>query len=235
MTLRLYYRSGAMPTTASSYIDLTSRITALLSGVTDSTTLITRTFSKSSDWYFLLVFGDDYESVQAGCMVARAFANLHLSGSSTGGVCFGGFSTAQEGDPRLESHYPAHLYGGIAEIGDGWTALAPLTGSTPAEYGGGSLRCRKIENKCIVAGSLLVQPGSSTVVLAQLPDGYAPASAVFSINACSGSRVARIGVGGGAEENAGKLVCSWVRNLSDGSAYTDGAIWVQCSIEYWVD
>ena len=235
MKLRLYYRSGAMPTTFSSYIDLSGKITALLSGVTDSTTLITRTFSKSSDWYFLLEFGDNYESVQAGCMVAKSFANMHLSGSSTGGVCFGGFSSASAGKPRLESHYPVYLYGGIAQVGGGWTYLTPANGSTPGTYGGGLLRCRAIENKRIIDGSMMFKPGSETIILAQLPDGYAPSCAVFSINACSGGRVARIGVGGVSEENAGKLVCSWVRNLSDGAVYTDASIWVQCSIEYWVD
>jgi len=235
MTLRLHYSSAGAATVSSPYINLTSWIPDLLAGVNDSAALITRSFSKSVDWYFLLVFGDGYESVQAGCMVARAFANMHLSGSSTGGVCFGGFSTSSAGNPLLESYYPARLYGGVEKIGSGWTYLTPLTGSTPAEFGGGALRCRAVENRRIIAGSLLFQPGSETLALAQLPSGYTPGSTVFSINACSGGRIARITVGGDGQENAGKLACSWVRNLSDGSAYTGGAIWVQCSIEYWVD
>jgi len=184
---------------------------------------------------FAEIFAEDHESTSVRLNVGRAFANLHLSGAQSGGVCFGGFSSSTEGNPKLESHYPAHLYGGIDRIGDGWTLLAPAVGSTPAEYGGGLLRCRKIENKCIIAGSLLVKPGNTTIVLAQLPPGYTPSTGVFSINACSGSRIARIVVGGAPEENAGKLALSWVKSLLDGTDYTDSAIWVQCSIEYWVD
>ena len=87
----------------------------------------------------------------------------------------------------------------------------------------------------VVDGSLLVRPGADTIVLATLPSGYTPTKSVFSINACSGSRVARIAVGGAGEANAGKLCLSWVKNLSDGASYTDAAIWVQCSIAYWVN
>ena len=47
--------------------------------------------------------------------------------------------------------------------------------------------------------------------------------------------MARIAVGGADDAYAGKLCLSWVKNLSDGSSYTAAAIWVQCSIEYWVD
>ena len=87
----------------------------------------------------------------------------------------------------------------------------------------------------MVDGSLLVKPGSDKVVLATLPEGYTPAKNVFSLNACSGGRVARIAVGGAGDTNAGKLCLEWVKNLSDGANYTSAEIWVQCSIYYWVD
>ena len=114
MACRLYYASGAAPTTASSYVDLTSSIAALLAGVTDDVSLVTQTFANGQDWYFLLWFGDAYESASASASVSRAFANLHLSGASTGGAAFGRFSSSTEGNPKLESEYPAHFYGGIA-------------------------------------------------------------------------------------------------------------------------
>lgn len=232
---KLHYAPDARADEQSPCIDLSGDIPGMLSGIMNSASLVPGEYSNGSAWDFLLIFGDEYESTSVRLNVGRAFANMHLSGAESGGVCFGGFSSSREGDPKLESHYPAHLYGGIERIGDGWTYLAPLTGSTPAEYGGGILRCRKIENRCIIAGSLLVKPGSATIVLAQLPDGYTPVTGVFSINACSGSRVARIVVGGANEENAGKLALSWVKGLLDGTDYTEAAIWVQCSIEYWVD
>ena len=174
------------------------------------------------------------ESVSAALLVNHVFTNVHLAGVSTGGVRFGGYSTAAEDDPKFECDYPAYLYGGIAQIGDGWTYLTPINGTTPAGFGGSALRCRKIENLCIVDGSINVKPGSY-VAIANLPEGYAPAYSVHAMNACSGSRIARIAVGGASEATAGQLVLHWVKNLSDGSDYTSAAIWIQCSIMYWVD
>lgn len=117
-----------------------------------------------------------------------------------------------------------------------WTALTPINGTTPGEYGGGELRCAAIGNRRIIKGSVNVKPSSSTLVIAQLPSGYTPTTGVFAMTACNGSRVARILVAGeNNTENAGKLCLSWVRSLSDGSAYTSDTIWVQCSIEYWVE
>lgn len=113
MACRLYYAAGAAPTTASSYVNLTASIAALLAGVTDDVSLVTQTFSNGNDWYFLLWFGDAYESASASASVSRAFANLHLSGASTGGAAFGRFSSSTEGNPRLESEYPFFAYGGI--------------------------------------------------------------------------------------------------------------------------
>lgn len=113
MGLRLYYADAGLATTDSPYIDLTEKIPDLLAGVTDSADLIRETFSNGSNWDFLLMFGDQYESITAKYTLARAFANLHLSGEVTGGACFGGFSTSTLGNPKLESHYPGFFYAGI--------------------------------------------------------------------------------------------------------------------------
>ena len=235
MAAKIYTNQGGDATTADSYIDITGSIPSLLSGAVNNPDLIPGTYDKAYDWDFLLVYGDEYEAFYGRFNLGMAFANLHLSGVSTGGACFGGFSTSSYKKPKLESHYPIYAYKGIAKLGEDWEILTPLAGTTPAEFGGGQLRCRKVENKRIVEGSLMVKPGSSTLVLAALPDGYTPEKGVFSINACEGGRVARIVVGGYGEENAGKLCMSWVKNLTDGSNYTAAAIWVQCSIEYWVE
>jgi len=114
LRLRLHYAEDGAATSDSPAIDLTDSIAALLGGVTDDTSIIRKTFSNSADWSFLLVFGDDYESASSGASVSEAFANFHLSGASTGGVCVGGFSSAVENAPKFECHYPAYFYGGIA-------------------------------------------------------------------------------------------------------------------------
>lgn len=116
MQARLYYRQGSAADTGADYIDLTGSLDALLAGVSDDAQLISQTFLKTYDWYFLLWFGDEFESAQAGMLVVRAFANMHLSGMETGGVCFGGFSSSLNGRPKLESYYPAYFYGGIEGV-----------------------------------------------------------------------------------------------------------------------
>ena len=234
---RLYYAQDEAATTESQSVDLSEFIAMRVEGV-----LKDLVFSNGSDWNFLLVFGDEYEETRAKATLSRAFATMHLSGKVNGGVSFGGFSSSTDDEPKFESHYPVFLYEGIKQIGDGWTVLPiaedTLAGTTPAEHGGGELRCRKIENKCIVAGSMLVKPGSSTIKLARLPEGFMPVSSVFSLNACSGGRVARIAVHGPNDEYPGCLALSWVYNIAGeqaGTKYTDAEIWVQCSIEYWVN
>lgn len=128
MQLRIYYARGAVPGDDADFIDLSGRADALLEGVSDCADLITQQFDKSSDWYFRLWFGDEYESASASALVARAFANMHLSGADTGGVCFGGFSTAEPGAPKLESYYPLHAYGGIEGVTNYCEAEVPTGG-----------------------------------------------------------------------------------------------------------
>ena len=116
MSLKLHYAENGSATSASPYIDLTAEIPGLLEGAENDTELIPQTFSNGSDWAFLLVFGDEYESASARRSFFRAFANLHLSGCKTGGACFGGFSRSQYAKPMLESHYEGVFHRGIRGI-----------------------------------------------------------------------------------------------------------------------
>ena len=47
--------------------------------------------------------------------IERAYANMHFSGASTGGVAFGMFSTATQGTPKFECAYPAYFYAGFSD------------------------------------------------------------------------------------------------------------------------
>ena len=108
MSLRLYYATGAV-TAASPSVDLTDWIEAAITGIADSASLIERTFSNGSDWNLMLAFGDAYEQSIVYVSIPRAFANVHLSGCATGGVAFGKFSSATEGEPKFECEYPAYF------------------------------------------------------------------------------------------------------------------------------
>ena len=126
---KLYYSSANNPpTTSDSTATLNVTIAQMLSGITGSTSAITTTFSNGSDWYILLVVSNGYESNSATCSIPRAFANLHLSGCTTGGIAFGKFSASTENVPKFECMYPAYLYGGIAQIGDGGASVLTQMG-----------------------------------------------------------------------------------------------------------
>lgn len=112
---RLYYEQGKEVSNASPYI-------SVVSGVTLNPYILTKrisqadygvSFTNAQDFTLMLWFGDEFESIYQFGYIFEAFANMHLSGCSTGGVCFGGFSTSEEGEPKFECHYPAYFYGGI--------------------------------------------------------------------------------------------------------------------------
>lgn len=109
--LELRYRARGDSTAPTNVIDITSVMTSAL----DNTivTLINDIFEKNTDWDVTLWFGDQYENATAAIVVSRAFVNVHLSGASTGGVCFGSFSKSTEGNPLFECYYPARFFGGI--------------------------------------------------------------------------------------------------------------------------
>lgn len=115
-TLKLYYADSTEPTLSSNYIDLTDKISTALAGVTEDIEIIPNSFSNGVDWYLMLVFGDEWESDRGYYSLPRAFANMHLSGQPNGGVCFGGFSSATEKEPKLESYFPSYFYGGISGV-----------------------------------------------------------------------------------------------------------------------
>ena len=84
-------------------------------------------FSNGTTYAGVLTISTAYESAIQAFTVARAFANMHLSGAATGGVAFGGFSSSTLNNPLLESYYPAKLYEGIDGINN-YEAAETLTG-----------------------------------------------------------------------------------------------------------
>lgn len=219
------------PDEESSVIDLTEAfgLTAENLGIV-KTLQLAEECSIGADYYFQLYFIAGEEGSTHNAIAPRASVPFFIADNNNG-VAVGQYSSATENAPKFECNWPSHLYGGIAQIGNGWTDLEPSLASgvtTPGSYGGGALRCRRIEKKRIIAGSVKITPGSDAVTIATLPDGYAPPSAVFFFTTCDGTRIARLFVVGKS------LRLSWVRNLVDGSLVTSET-WVQCTLEYWVD
>ena len=127
-----------------------------LKGVSESEEMIEAEFSAERSWTLQLNFGDAYESVQASAVLPAGFANLHLSGKARGGASFGGFSTATDDAPKLESHYPAYFYAGIEGISN-FSREEVLTG-------GHWVDGRPIYRRVLVFGEI-VHGGSLTIPL----------------------------------------------------------------------
>ena len=132
-TFRIYSGDSAATTTTQVYSQSVSGST---SGVTVSAAAFTTLASGSKKW-FRMEFAytattesgvSSTEIVSTTFLIGNVFTNVHLAGVSTGGVRFGGYSTASENNPKFECNYPAYLYGGIAQIGDGSGNLLELLG-----------------------------------------------------------------------------------------------------------
>lgn len=235
MHLKLYYAQNAVPTAASPCIELTKYIPSLLTGVKNSTSLVPGTFPNGNDWNFMLVFGDDYETTTAKFSLSRSFANIHMSGCKTGGICCGGFSSATEGNPKFESYYPIFAYGGIEPIETIYPSLSSGI-STPGDYGG-NLVFRRIGKLVIISGSIKLTSAASSKVICNLPANCIPANSHYYIGAMTGSQIARLAVYGSAEgvTSPNTLTLDWVKKMSSTSNVSSTQSWIDCSTVYWVN
>ena len=230
-TATMHYARDARATTASSVFSMNDDRDVLFGvGYSANTSVLPGTFANGSVYSFLLVVTDGIETASAMCVVDRAFANMHLSGKTTGGVAFGRFSSSEQNKPMLECDYPAYLYGGISELGMNWITLTPASGVTSPNsnlYGGGALCVARVGGHIFIRGSVMAKTDS---LLTTLPAGYYPTDGNrYKLAACGGARIARLYVNG-----SGSLYLEWVRNLSDGKEYTT-AVWVDCNFDYWID
>lgn len=187
MLIRLHYAQGRDATENDAYIDLTDRYAELSAdGGVSNITITDRTFSNSVGWGFLLVYrlqaqATDYvETLTKSYAITRAFANVHMSGAKNGGVCFGGFSSSTDEAPKLESYYPAHLYGGIEQLNvqKKWVA-EPTYASGFKAYEGFEPRVTRVGCFVFLDGMISPTASKSTsaaegVVMATLPKWACP-------------------------------------------------------------
>ena len=68
-------------------------------------------FNTANNYTITFTIGDAYDKAVFSVLIARSFANMHLSGVPTGGVAFGKFSSAQPDQPLFECAYPIVLIG----------------------------------------------------------------------------------------------------------------------------
>lgn len=115
MSLLAYFKNESAPSEETVVLDLTNLMSSALAS--EIQTIISEVVLKTNaDYSVTLWFGDQYESASTAILVSRAFANMHLSGLPTGGVCFGGFSLSTANQPLMESHYEGVFYNGIRGV-----------------------------------------------------------------------------------------------------------------------
>ena len=71
------------------------------------------TFNTGRNYTLTFIIGDAYDKAVFSVLVARSFANLHLSGLATGGVAIGKFSASTSGNPLFECAFPIVLSGSM--------------------------------------------------------------------------------------------------------------------------
>lgn len=240
-TLRLEYSTSGFDSGNIVSVNLTSQFGVAnmsILGKEDSVNI--GNFDVGASYYFTLYFNDGRFNAAPARSVLFSTKNPLVVAKNNCGVAIGGTPEGTSASPKFISYWPAQFRGGVDSFGSEWTSLENnlASGVTTGmdRTIGMPLRCKKVADKYIIDGVVKVKPGSSTIVLATLPEGWIPRGDVFALNPCEGvdnPRVARIAVGGIYSDNRGKLCLSWVKNIKDGSTYTSDTIWVQCNIEFY--
>lgn len=130
-TCKIYYAADAQPVVGvSQSIDLTSKISSLMTGVTNDPNILTGVWNVGNTWFFTVVFTAGEETANSDVMyVERGTTSMHISGEPGGGVCIGGFSTGTTANPKFESRVPAHFYAGVEGVTNYSTAEVKTGGT----------------------------------------------------------------------------------------------------------
>lgn len=149
-TCRVYYAANAYPEVGvSQYVDLTSKISTLMSGVALNTTILSGVWNLGNVWNFAVVFTAGKETAIATASVARGTTSFHISNDPGGGAAVGGFSTGTTANPKFESYVPAHFYGGI----NGLTNYSTNEVETPYKWIDGRKIYRRVISVNVAAGT----------------------------------------------------------------------------------
>lgn len=131
VSCKIYYAADAQPVVGvSQSVDLTSKISSLMTGVTNDPNILTGVWNVGNTWFFTVVFTAGEETAASDVMyVERGTTSMHISGEPGGGVCIGGFSTGTTANPKFESRVPAHFYAGVEGVTNYSTAEVKTGGT----------------------------------------------------------------------------------------------------------
>lgn len=152
---KIYYAADAQPVVGvSQSIDLTSKISSLMTGISNDPNILTGVWNVGNTWFFTAVFATGEEAAVSEVMhVERGTTSMHISGEPGGGVCIGGFSTGTTASPKFESRVPAHFYAGV----EGVTNYS----TDEVKTGGTWIDGKPIYRKCLSVNGAATSSGST--------------------------------------------------------------------------
>lgn len=115
--LILYVSEKSGEFSSNNSIDLSGRISELITGLNMNTSLIPGEFSPGMNWYFAVEFSIGDETAFLADMVQMKTVSMHLSKFPTGGVAIGMYSTSTDGNPKFETAHRAYFYNGAVGLG----------------------------------------------------------------------------------------------------------------------
>ena len=127
--LRVYYSVDVDPTLQNNYLDIGSAFGLSAENLnTEKTVQLSGEWNAGTDYYFMLYFsaGDEVAPEKRDAAM-RAAIPLYIA-ENNNGVAVGQYSSATDEEPKFECKWPAYLYGGIAQIGEGNGSLLELMG-----------------------------------------------------------------------------------------------------------
>ena len=153
-------------------------------------------FDTAYNYTLQFTIGDVYNTCVFSVLVARAFANVHLSGCTTGGVAFGKFSASTEGSPIFECEYPskfdaeAQFPAGIKvteQILTIGSSFKPYTAAENSGYSGVMLRSNGFmaEIYGTVSPNSSISGSTTNYTICTIPEGLRPKHQINQI--CQGS------------------------------------------------
>lgn len=178
VSCKIYYAADAQPVVGvSQSVDLTSKISSLMTGVTNDPNILTGVWGVGNTWFFTVVFTAGEEMASSGVMyVERGTTSMHISGEPGGGVCIGGFSTGTTANPKFESRVPAHFYAGV----EGVTNYS----TDEVKTGGTWIDGKPIYRKCLVVNAAAASSPATIATVADVENWVSISGLVTSGSGC---------------------------------------------------
>lgn len=213
-----------------------------LTTLTSGTKKVISGISAESTYTFEVQVSDAFTTI-ANQIIVNSTEFIMDFKAGGNGIAFG--KVAEEADTLdcgWEGHFrkgltvdgPAAFPGGV--VMPEWTPLSLASGILPGSYGTRPTPSyRRIGTHVYLEGGVSAtvsenSSGSDPVLLATLPAECRPLRNIYTIQSCSGGRVARVFLSSG-----GNLYCEWVYNLGDGSRFVGEIPWLQIDMNFFID